>query len=202
MQATFTCISTAGNAVFLAGDQALQSQIGGNGAVPIEPVKRNMLGSAAVQSALRTLITEPRANLLENEHNLVCARSITVEGMLTAALSDIRRSTVFPGGNWLADQMRIVARLIAARGSLSAKRQVFLVSLGGFDLHENLIAQHGGLLDKVSGAMTAFHAATLAKWFGVSNIEQPDVLPNISNYGDFAVTLTRRRAAAGTEPQP
>jgi uncharacterized protein (DUF1501 family) len=38
----------------------------------------------------------------------------------------------------------MVARLIAARAALGNKRQVFLVSLGGFDLHDNLISQQPG----------------------------------------------------------
>jgi uncharacterized protein (DUF1501 family) len=39
---------------------------------------------------------------------------------------------------------------------------VFFVSIGGFDLHDNLIAQHGPLLGKVSDAMTAFYNATVS----------------------------------------
>ncbi len=37
---------------------------------------------------------------------------------------------------------------------------MFFVSLGGFDLHDNLIATQQVLLDKVSSAMTAFYNAT------------------------------------------
>ena len=48
-----------------------------------------------------------------------------------------------------------------ARGALGNKRQVFLVSIGGFDLHDNLIAQHPTLLGRVSDAMTAFYNATV-----------------------------------------
>ena len=33
-------------------------------------------------------------------------------------------------------QLKTVAQLIASRGALGSKRQVFLVSLGGFDLHD------------------------------------------------------------------
>jgi uncharacterized protein (DUF1501 family) len=36
--------------------------------------------------------------------------------------------------------------MIAARSALGARRQVFFVSLGGFDLHDFLVAQHPGLL--------------------------------------------------------
>ena len=40
---------------------------------------------------------------------------------------------------------------------LGAKRQVFFVSLGGWDLHDNLVAQHSGLLGNVANALRAFY---------------------------------------------
>ena len=50
----------------------------------------------------------------------------------------------------------MVARIISVSQTLGLKRQVFFVSMGGFDLHDNLVAQHPGLLSKVSAAMKAF----------------------------------------------
>ena len=64
-------------------------------------------------------------------------------------------------GNSLASQLKMVARLIGARSSLGAKRQVFFVSLGGFDLHDNLITGHTTNMKRVSDAMTAFHQTTV-----------------------------------------
>ena len=40
-------------------------------------------------------------------------------------------TAVLSGNNSLAAQLKMVARLIAARSSLGAKRQVFFVSAGG-----------------------------------------------------------------------
>ncbi len=55
----------------------------------------------------------------------------------------------------------MVARLIGARNNLGARRQVFFVSLGGFDLHDNLIDNQPTQLGRVSDAMTAFYNATV-----------------------------------------
>ena len=57
--------------------------------------------------------------------------------------------------------------MIGARTAMGTKRQVFLVSIGGFDLHDNLIAQQPTLLGKVSDAMTSFYNATVE--LGVAN---------------------------------
>jgi uncharacterized protein (DUF1501 family) len=157
----FTCISASGNAVFMAGDQALQYQVSTQGAVPINGVKSNIYNSAAVRSALTEIIQAPRSQTLENEYAAVTKRSILAEGQITSALAGVNLNTVFPTGNSLADQLKIVARLIGGRSTLGAKRQVFFVSLGGFDLHDNLLANHPGLLGNVSAAMTAFYNATV-----------------------------------------
>ena len=156
----FTCINVTGNAVFLSGDSALSYQVSTGGAVPINGVKSNVYGSSAVKSALATLVQQPRSHTLENEYNRVTARSIGAEAQVTSALGGSNLATVFPAANPLADQLKMVARLIGARSALGSKRQVFMVSLGGFDLHDNLISQHPGLLGKVSDALSAFYSAT------------------------------------------
>ncbi|RYF41024.1 MAG: DUF1501 domain-containing protein [Comamonadaceae bacterium] len=157
----FTCISVSGNAVFLSGDQALQYQVSNNGAVGINAVKSNVYGSAAVRAAMTQLIQQPRTQVLENEYNKVAVRAVNSEAQIQTALAAAAPTTVFPDNNPLASQMRLVARLIGGRNTLGAKRQVFFVSLGGFDLHDNLIAQQPGLMTRVSEAMTAFYNTTV-----------------------------------------
>jgi len=156
----FSCISVTGNAVFLSGDSALSYQVSPGGAVAINGVKSNVYGSSAVQSALTALVQQGRSNTLENEYNKVTVRAIGAESQVSSGLAGVTLSTAFPAGNSLADQLKMVARLIGARSALGSKRQVFMVSLGGFDLHDNLIAQHPVLLGKVSSALTAFYNAT------------------------------------------
>ena len=163
----FTCINVTGNAVFLSGDSALSYQVSTGGAVAINGVKSNVYGSSAVKNALTTLVQQPRFHTLENEYNKVTARSIGAEAQVTSALGGSSLATVFPTGNTLADQLKMVARLIGARSALGTKRQVFMVSIGGFDLHDNLISQHPGLLGKVSDALSAFYSATAE--LGVAN---------------------------------
>ena len=157
----FTCINVTGNAVFLSGDSALSYQVSsGGGAVAINSVKSNVYGSSAVKNAMSALVQQSRSHTLENEYNKVTARSIGAEVQVTSGLAGVTLVTPFPTGNSLADQLKTVARLIGARNALGARRQVFMVSIGGFDLHDNLIAQHPGVLGKVSDAMTAFYNAT------------------------------------------
>ena len=164
----FTCINVTGNAVFLSGDSALSYQVSsGGGAVAINGVKNNVYGSSAVKTALAALVQQSRSHTLENEYNKVTTRAIGAEAQVTSGLAGVTLATPFPAGNSLADQLKMVARLIGARNALGTRRQVFMVSIGGFDLHDNLIAQHPGVLGKVSDALTAFYKATVE--LGVAN---------------------------------
>jgi uncharacterized protein (DUF1501 family) len=162
----FSCMSVTGNAVFLSGDTALQYQVSTNGAIKITPATSAVYGSTAVRDAINGLIQQSRAQKLENEYNAVTRRAMTAESSVTAALAGAPPATVFTTDG-LGPQMKMVARLIKGRASLGARRQVFLVSIGGFDLHDNLIRDHGGLLGKVSVAMKALYDATVE--MGVAN---------------------------------
>jgi uncharacterized protein (DUF1501 family) len=156
----FTCMSVSGNAVFLSGDSALAYQVSTTGAVKINGVNANVYGSSAVRGALASLVQQSSGHVMENEYTRVTRRAVESEVAVTSALTT-PMATAFPAGNNLADQLKMVARLIAGRNTLGAKRQVFFVSMGGFDLHDNLIANQPTLMGRLSTAMTAFHQATV-----------------------------------------
>lgn len=167
-QATFTAVSAAGNAIFLSGNSIAQYQVSSNGSVPINGIGNTLYGSSAAAQALRAIIgSTPSSNNYEREYTRVVQRSIDANVSLTGALGGAPAlSTVFPATG-LAAQLRMVARMISARNALGAKRQVFFVSLGGFDHHDSLLAEHPALLAQVGGAMAAFDAAMIE--LGVSN---------------------------------
>ena len=159
--ATFTCVNVSGNAVYLSGKTAVQYQVSTSGSVPLAGLKSPLFGSSAASAALRTLITEPRAHMLENEYNRVSKRSIEANEVLTAALATAPAlATTFPAANSLGDQLKLVARMISAAPKLGTKRQVFFVSLGGFDNHDGMLTDHPALMTKLADALSAFYTAT------------------------------------------
>ncbi len=165
---TFTCVNISGNAVFLAGNSAVQYKVTSTGSVPVSGIKSPLYGSKACSDALRALITAPSAQLLESELTRITQRSISANDTLTSALTTIPAIvTPFTATNPLAQQLQMVAKMIAARGTLGAKRQVFFVSIGGFDNHDGLNTAHPGLLTNVADAMSAFYNATVE--LGVAN---------------------------------
>ncbi len=164
--ATFTCVNVSGNAVFLSGSTAVQYQVATSGPVAFSALPysgaQSLFGSTACSAALQSLVTAPRTHLFENEYSRVAKRSIDAGSVLTAALASAPTiATPFPAGNALADQLKFVARMISTASTTSTKRQVFFVSIGGFDTHDGLAAIHPGLLTTVAGAMDAFYQATV-----------------------------------------
>ena len=149
-----TCISASGNAVFVAGRDALQYQVSPGGAVRIAAL------NTPLRDALTSIITRQSSHVLENEYAIVTRRSMDMEGVVNTALAGVNPTTSFGTGNPLANQLKIVARLIGARATLGMRRQVFFVSLGGFDNHNLLMQDHPNLMTRVNEAMGAFHAAT------------------------------------------
>jgi uncharacterized protein (DUF1501 family) len=191
----FTCISLTGNAVFLSGDQALSYQVGSGGAVRIYSVGANAYpyGFQSIGAAMEQLTTSTgRTNLLENEYNRVTRRAVTAESAITAAIDNTNAvNNVYPAPfnnfsaqNPLSDQLRMVARLIAARSTLGNKRQVFLVSLGGFDLHDNLIDGHARNMGRVSNAIKDFYDA-----LGPSGLNVADTVTTFTT-SEFGRTLS------------
>lgn len=160
--ATLTCITAAGNAVFLSGRSAVQYGVTTTGPVPLLNSASSLFGSTAGMSTLRALMTGPRSHLLENEHATVTKRSLDLQAQVSAALAAGPAVNGFPAGNTLADQLRIVARLISVSQELGAKRQVFFVSLGGFDTHDAILTTHPTLMGRLGAAMRAFYDATVA----------------------------------------
>lgn len=172
--ATFTCISVTGNSVYLAGQDIAAYQVSPTlGAVPIAGVKNGVYGSAPCGAALKTLISKASSNLMESEYSKTTTRSMDAEVAVTAALSGITLATPFnalnplSSANPLAAQLQMVAKLIAARSALTAKRQVFMVSLGGFDTHDFLPTQHPVLMSSVADALGSFYDAMVE--LGVAN---------------------------------
>jgi uncharacterized protein (DUF1501 family) len=158
---TLTCINASGNAVYLSGRSAVQYGVTTNGPVALLNNSQALFGSAAAASTLRSLMTAPRSHLFEDEHARVAKRSLDTQAQVSSALNSSRAlATTFPAGNSLADQLRVVARLISVSQELGAKRQVFFVSLGGFDNHDSILTAHPTLLGRVGAAMRAFYDAT------------------------------------------
>lgn len=158
-------MSVAGNNIMQSGSSTIQYQLTTDGAVRIS-AQNALYGSAAGATALRRLMSESRNQLLEGELNKISARAMSTESLVSSAVSGVTLPTAFPQTG-LGRQLQMVARMIAARNGLGQRRQMFFVQQGGYDFHDNLLADQGTKLRELGDAMAAFYQATAA--LGVAN---------------------------------
>lgn len=163
--ATFTCINVGSGGVYASGASTLGYQVSStSGAVPIRAIKEPLFESVACQVELKRLITETRVHLFEDHYTRIVARSIQYEELLSPALLQAPASAAFTPDEPLGEQLSMVARIISKQAQLlpsttgGPKRQVFFVTLGGFDTHNALAEEHPKLLTAVGNAMATFHA--------------------------------------------
>lgn len=161
----FTSISVSGNAVFSAGETVFQYQVGNGGATQIGGLSGNLFGSATASTTLKGIVTAGNAHLFANEYGAIVKRSVdaqaTFQTAYTASIAAAPTQYVQPSTNnlqtnGLAQQLQTVARIIGARSGLGAKRQVFFVSMGGFDTHDGQNMNQADLLARISHALGYF----------------------------------------------
>ena len=183
----FTCISVGGNSVFLSSDGGvIQYRVGTNGPASISSITGTFYGSTtAASTAYRSLVTGTSPNLLENELGVITDRSINANQLMSTALLGAPVSVLnpaIPANNSLASQLALVARTISVADVLGTNRQVFLVSLGGFDNHDFLLNDHAARMTQVNNAVGAFYS-----WLVQLGVQDQVTLFTAS---DFGRTLT------------
>lgn len=148
----FTAVSVSGAAVFLSSQSVIQYQLSTAGlpAVVIPSAQAaSLFVPTGAASRVRDLITDTNLpNNFASDYAGVVARSIGPAATVNSAFSQpIATAAPAPspyinpinGGtetNLLALQLATVARIVAASAALGVRRQVFFVSLGGFDTHD------------------------------------------------------------------
>ncbi|HLL20306.1 MAG TPA: DUF1501 domain-containing protein, partial [Rubrivivax sp.] len=182
---SFTAISAGGNAVFLAGDVVRQYQVSTSGAIPFGVnASGQVFGSTTVGASLQRLATSVRtAHPFDADLAANVRRSIDAEQALRMALRPASEApfgtapatgtynaandpllrydnplTGASAANSLAQQLQVVARLVDAglRGTSGTRRQVFFVSLGGFDTHDLQNRNHADLMARLAQALAYF----------------------------------------------
>jgi len=164
----FTCISTAGIALFLSGQSSFQLNVTSAGPIPIGGLAQPLFGSSAGTNALNSILSAEEANLFAKEYEVVIQRSIQAQAtlstaMLPAGAGGVPNPTQYLdpttnklANNSLATSLQTVARIIGGRASLGVTRQIFYVQIGSFDTHTNQAQTHATLLTQLGEALEYF----------------------------------------------
>lgn len=167
------CISISGSNKYEVGPGLIPYQIGAGGLQSLSsmcnPTPCGTSGNTVARDkALNALLADSYAgSLYTSEYAKVFKRGRDLYALLNTGLAGLPAFTTnfsFAGGNSLADQLLMVAKMIRlSRQNTYATRQIYYVRLSGFDLHDGLMSGgangHAALLTRVSQALNAFHGA-------------------------------------------
>jgi uncharacterized protein (DUF1501 family) len=170
----FSNVSAAGSALFINGARTFGYQVSTQGAVAFNALKTTGsvfgLNNTDARSTLARLLEDSGSpRIFERDLNALRKRSVDADSSLTAALTTVGDTAAASSFTTpLGAQLRMILRMVRAGKVLGLKRQVFFVSLGGFDMHDGLITYNAegvpgastqeALLGVVDGALADFYS--------------------------------------------
>lgn len=177
-------ISVAGNAVFINGASTAGLAVPASGSFTIKGFGTTP-SSNPLYSLYTNLLKNPNANsnLEVGAASAVMQQALQASAVLNPVLTGSGSTASYFAGqsNTLAQQLQAVAKMIEARASVGVSRQIFFVSLGGFDTHVDQLNRQNTLFAQLGPALKSFYDATQA--LGVAS--------QVTTYtaSDFARTL-------------
>ena len=149
-------VNAAGGSLFSAGVTSNPTTVQPGGSLGLYST-----GLTSRTAAYQQLLSFDNGVQLMQASNSITTRGINDAALLKVALTAAPNlQTVFPGSS-LGKQMKLVAQIVSVRNSLAMNRQIFFVSLGGFDTHSNQLPNQDALLQDLSQSLNALYAATL-----------------------------------------
>lgn len=173
-------ISLAGTNILQTGKSVIPYAVTNNGAIDLQFYENE--NHTYFKSAVDSLLAQEYENLLQRTYSKLNREAIDLGIVFNQAIEQgTSFSTEFPDTR-LGGELQMVARSIAAQGSLNQQRQTFMVNNGGWDTHDNHIEDHAELLLEMSGAIGAF-------WNAMTELGLQDQV-TLFTASDFGRTLT------------
>ena len=149
-------VTTASCGLFCTANVNYPTTVPPGGAIGLAGLQNNV---ARNQGAQQLLSFDNGLKLVQAANNIV-TRGVSNASLLNGAIASAPAlQTAFPATS-LGSQLKMVAKIISARGQLGLSRQIFFCTLGGFDTHSTQVATQDALLGQLSPAMNAFYLAT------------------------------------------
>lgn len=177
-------ISLAGVNMFQRGNETVSYAINSAGNGSVEPLvypDDNPTVAAIARTCVRNRLDAQYKNLFQQSFATLTAGAMDASQDFASAVGGQQLTTVF-SANELSQDFRMVARTIAAREALGARRQTFFLLMGGYDHHNELLRSQAGMLPVVNNALKEFDAA----------MRELGVHDHVTTFtvSDFARTLT------------
>jgi uncharacterized protein (DUF1501 family) len=154
-------ISTGGNNLFVTGAASQALVIPTSGSFGLNGFSNDSADTAR-RSALEQLLRVDQTISLTQAAQAVMSGALSSSAILNPILTttDATLAARFAGLTTnFSRQLLAIAKVIEARSTLGATRQVFLATLGSFDTHTDQLNTQQTLLSELDAGLTAFHGA-------------------------------------------
>lgn len=162
----FTSIATGDGDLFLTGQNNRSFRITESGASVINQASNNTAEAAKLNEFLRFLNTS-ETNLISRDVMGILRDSIDNNATFSTAFDQTQNLESEFSDQFVSQQLRAVARTIAARNALQANRQIFFVFQGGHDTHSGQAAGNPSRFAELDSAMGEF--STVMESLGLSD---------------------------------
>lgn len=180
-----TNVSLFGNTLFQSADETIAYVMGNTGPVPFTGFTNSGDPNDLFYQqrlAFERVLGASHPSIYERGFAEIQQRAVDTVDLVSGALATAPTlNTAFPASQ-LGNQLRTVAELIAVRDEMMMERQIFFVAAGGFDSHDDQVANQPGLLGGISDSMAAFYDAMV----------ELNIADSVTAFtqSDFARTLT------------
>ena len=168
-RSSFTSVTTFGNSVFVNGFNVAGFNLSSSGGQEVEYLRRSFGNSSQfIESFRRNLfgLNYEDSNLFHKDIGTITSSALDDNMLVSQIFAESPDPTTSFPGTSLGGQLRIVAKMIAAREALGLGRQIFFVADNGYDTHSNQASALPESQRGISQAMAAFYEETEA--LGVS----------------------------------
>jgi uncharacterized protein (DUF1501 family) len=158
-------ISVGGNDIYLKGQATPAYSVPSGGNFGLTITGGNAAQQTARRNAMQALFGLDRQNMQVRSAGDVISSAVNASAALNTVINNNASAAApaFQGLNTgLSRQLFTVAKMVEGRAQLGLRRQVFFAQAGGFDNHQNQVADQGGRFNEVGPALRAFYNAIVA----------------------------------------
>jgi uncharacterized protein (DUF1501 family) len=152
--------SISGTNIFQTGRDVIPYVVGTGGATTLSGYNSTNAQDRIYTRATDGMLGQTYADLLEKTHARSRRTAVDAAIEFNTSVNSVQLQTEFPE-SYLGAQLKMIARTIGARELLQQRRQIFFVTVGGWDHHDEVLANQERMFPDVSQSIKAFYDATV-----------------------------------------
>lgn len=178
-------ISLSGRNAFQTGNTLTEYVIKHTGITGIKPIRPydnegflNLIRGAAIDDFMSQVYSNAMQQTFANQTK----NSLEAQQIFSAAIASVPEFTTTFSSHYSSQNMKMIAKVIAARTQLNMCRQIFFVDLGGWDMHAEVLSSQNVLFSYVNNALSEFYEA----------LDELGMTQNVTTFtvSEFGRTLT------------